>query len=267
MMLRLLLLATGLAAGQPVFSASVAGSDTIPPGVSAGDSRQRSELELGVSHESLSKGLPSWRSIYLEGLHQFGERQVLYGVLRETRRFGLADTEARVGYYHPLGRTWTALVEASTSPTHEVLPHFSVLGQLQKDLAYGWNVQVGLRHNEYTALSTDVANVTAERYWGSFRGAYSLYLGRLDGETAASHVVQFDHYYGDRNSIGVLIAEGREVADRGPTGVLITDVRSFALRGRHWITPRWAISYEAVHHKQGDLYRRQGVRVGLRRAF
>jgi YaiO family outer membrane protein len=241
---------------------------TVPASRTRAAGQQRSELELGISSETLSNGLAAWRSIYLEGLHQFGERQVMYGTLRETRRFGLTDSEAQGGFTYPVGKTWTFLLEASLSPTHNVLPNFSLMGQLRKELDHGWNLQAGIRHSEYSRFNTDVAIITAERYWNSFRGAYSSYLARLDGgSTVPNHVVQFDYYYGDRNSIGILVANGREIADLGPGGPLITDVRSYVLRGRHWIGSDWAISYEALHYEQGGLYARQGARVGLRRAF
>ena len=230
--------------------------------------RRRPEFELGFSSENLSNGYADWGSIYLHGFHRLGERRVVYGTLREIRRFGLTDNEVQGGFTYPLGETWTVQLEASLSPTHDVLPSYSVLGQLQKNLAHGWNLQAGIRHSEYTKFNTDIAILTAERYWNSFRGAYSLYLGRLDGGgTAPNHVVQFDYYYGERNSIGVLVANGREIADLGPSGALITDVRSYALRGRHWIGPDWAISFEVLHHEQVGLYTRQGAQIGLRRAF
>jgi hypothetical protein len=46
-----------------------------------------------------------------------------------------------------------------------VLPSYSVMGQLQKILAHGWNLQAGIRHSEYTKFYTDIATLTAERYW------------------------------------------------------------------------------------------------------
>lgn len=267
---RFLLLAVALCAAQAVWPATVSGTDVtsgVPATTASGIGHQRSELEFGISHEGLSNGFPDWRSIYLEGVHYFGKRHVVYGTLRETRRSGRTDSEVQGGLYYPLGETWTSVLEASYSPTHNVLPNFSLFGQLQKYLGYGWDMQAGYRHNEYTSFSTNVTSITAERYWSSFRGAYSLYLGRLNGKTAPSHVAQLDYYFGERNSIGAVIGFGREIADQLPSDVLITDVRSYVLRGRHWITPEWAISFEALHHEQGSLYTRQGVRLGLRHAF
>ena len=229
---------------------------------------RRTELELGLTSEGLTNGYAGWRSIYLEGLHRFGERKAVYGTLRETERFGLHDSEAQGGFYYPLGDTWTSLVEASVSPTYNVLPKFSLFGQLQKTLDYGWGLHAGIRHSEYPTLNTNIGVFTAERYWSNFRGAYSLYLGRpAGGSTAPSHVLALDYYYGERNFIGIAVNDGREVAGLGPLGVITSDVRGVVLRGRHWLTPDWAVSFEALHQEQGSLYIRHGARIGLRRAF
>jgi hypothetical protein len=49
--------------------------------------------------------------------------------------------------------------------------------------------------------------------------------------------------------------------------VLTSDVTSWAIYGRHWFTRDLAVSFEALQHRQGDLYTRQGARLGLRYRF
>lgn len=229
----------------------------------------RNEIEAGYSRETLSNNLPDWTSTYLLGSHRFGDRQVLYGGLRETRRFGLDDSEVHAGLYYPLGASWTAQVEGSLSPTHEVLAKHSIYGQLQKSLPGGWGLGVGLRHNEYTLTASNVLSLLAERYWGNFRGAYTLYSGKPEGgSSGASHRVQLSYYYADRSSVGVSYSDGREVENVGPPrGVLASDVRNWTLSGQHWLTPAWALTYDLVNHEQGNLYRRQGLRLGIRHSF
>lgn len=242
----------------------------IKSGVAAtGLKLPRTEIELGHGKETLTNNLPDWTSTYLLASRQFGERKTLYGGLRETRRFGLDDTEVHAGLYYPMAATWTSLVEASASPTHEVLARYSVYGELQKNLGSGWGVGLGLRHNEYSLIGTNVLSAFAERYWRNFRGAYTLYSGRPEGaSSAASHRFQFNYYYADRNSVGLSYSNGREVEYLGPSrGVLTSDVQNWTLSGQHWMTPVWALTYELVNHEQGNLYRRQGLRLGIRHSF
>jgi len=98
------------------------------------------------------------------------------GELRETRRFNLTDREVSGGYYHPLGATWTALLEASMSPDRNVLPQHALFGQVQKAFDGGSDIQAGVRHSRYSRAATDLMTLAGERYWGSYRAATLRWL-------------------------------------------------------------------------------------------
>ncbi len=230
----------------------------------------KDEAELGFSHDDLDKGYNNWNSHYLDLSHRFGDRNLIYGEVRETERFNLHDREISGGYYMPLDATWTGLIEASASPDHNVLPQNSIFGQLQKSFQDGWDVQAGLRHSRYNLAPVDMTVLTGERYWSNFRASYALYMAKLDGSgTASSHVGQLSYYYADRDFMTLGFGTGRQIESLGPgLGILTADVTSsLSLSGRHWIDPQWAISYEAISERLSNLYSRQGVRLGLRRAF
>jgi len=242
----------------------------LKPQISATGLKQpASEVELGYSRENLTNNFSDWTSTYLLGTHRFGDRKTLYGGLRQTRRFGLDDSEAHAGLYFPLGSSWSSQIEASYSPTHEVLARSSVYGQIQKSFAGGWGLGFGVRHNEYSLVSSNVVSAMAERYWGNFRGAYTLYSGRPEGaSSAASHRFQLSYYYSDRNAVGLSFTDGREIENVGPPrGVVSSDVQSWGITGQHWFARSWALTYDVVQHEQGTLYRRQGLRLGVRHSF
>lgn len=232
-------------------------------------SRMSTEVEAGYSHDALDKGYANWDSLYLDASHRFGARHSIYGELRETQRFNLRDREISGGYYHPLNETWTGLIEASISPDHNVLPQYSLFGQMQKELDGGWNMQAGMRRSQYNTSFTDMMVLTGERYWDNYRAAYKLYLAKPQGAgTAPSHVGQLSYYYDERNSITLGLAQGRQVENLGSDiGLLTTEVSSASLSGRHWLNADWGVSYEAVIEQQGSLYSRKGIRFGLRRSF
>ena len=249
------------------FAPAAALAQSTPP---ADNLRLRmSEIELGATRENLNKGLQDWRSLYLEGAHYIADRQTLYGGLRRTERFNKYDTEGYVGYYHPLAPTWTLLLEGSLSEQHQVLPKGSAFAQVSKLLPYGWGLNVGLRRSEYTTSGVSMLVAGAERYWGNWRGAYTLYSGRPDGgPSAEAHRFQLSHYYGERSSIGVAYTFGQEVENVGPpVGILTSNVKDLTLNGRHWLSPDWALTWDLVAHEQGSLYRREGFRLGLRHRF
>lgn len=227
------------------------------------------EAEAGFSHYTLNNGYANWSSVYFDAAHQFGKRHTVFGELRQTRRFDLTDREVSAGYYYPLNSRWTVLAEASISPEHHYLPKQSVHGQLQLALGDGWDVQGGMRRSWYTLTPSDVAQLTGERYWGPFRAAYTLSLAKLPGSsTAPSHKAVLSFYYTDHSYLTLTLARGRELQGLGPgLGVLLLDVRSVSISGRHWLTPAWGVSYQALSEQEGNLYSRKGIRVGLRYAF
>ncbi len=227
------------------------------------------EVETGFGHETLTNNLPNWSAAYLDFSRRIADRHTIYGGLREIRRFGLTDTAGTVGFYYPLGATWTSVLEASVSPSHHVLPKYALFGQMQKTLANGWAASAGLRHSEYDRSIVDVFSASAERYWGSWRGAYTLYASKPQGaSSAAAHRLQLTHYYGDRNFVAVNYTTGREVENVGPpTGVRSTDVNGWTLSGRHWLSSTWALTYDLVSHEQETLYRRKGLSLGVRHSF
>lgn len=224
--------------------------------------------ELGFAQENLDNGFDDWGSEYFFASRNFAPRQTLYGELRHTRRFKLDDSDFTAGYYHPLSERLTGVVEAAVSPTHEVLPKFSLFGQLETQLGSGFGLHFGFRHTEYNQLGTNVSLATIERYWSSYRAAYTYYLGKPENAgSAGSHRFQLAYYYGERNSIGAGYTFGREVERVSPQQVLSTDVDSYVISGVHWMRPEWGLSYDLTWHEQGDLYTRSGFRLGLRHLF
>ena len=229
----------------------------------------RTEIALDVGHENLTNNNLDWNVVQLDLSRQLADRYTIYGGLREIHRFGLKDTDGTAGFYYPLGATWTSVLEASVSWSHHVSPKYSFFGQLHKTLGNGWGIEAGLRHSEYERSAVDVLSATAERYWGSWRGAYTLYAGRPQGAASgAAHRLQLTRYYNERNFIGVSYTTGREVENVGPpTGVRATEIKDWTISGRVWLSNAWGLTYELVSHEQGTLYRRQGLRLGVRHSF
>lgn len=264
------LLATGAVLAQGLLLAQAPAAPGLKSAPAAtGLKPPRAEIEIGYGRETLSNNLPDWKQTYGLVSYRMGDRNTLYGGLRETRRFGLTDSEAHTGFYFPLGKTWTSQFELSMSPTHEVLPRYSVYGQALKSLPGGWGVGLGLRHSEYSLTGVNILSLVGERYWGNFRGAYTLYSGRPEGaSSASSHRFQLSYYYADRSAVGLSYSTGREVEYIGPArGVISSDVQNWTLSGQHWFTPAWALTYDVVNQDQGILYRRQGLRLGIRHSF
>lgn len=251
-----------------VACAALAAAAALAGPAAAQESAWQAEAEAKTSREHLSGGRADWRSNQLDLLARSAARRAYYLSLRATERFEQRDNDAMVGTYQPLDGGWAAQVEATTSPTHHVLARHALLVQLERRIDGGWGVQAGFRRSAFEHSNTDLGIFTVERYFSSFRAAYSLYLGRPDGAGfGPSHRIQFGHYYSDRSFFGIAASNGRETENIFPSGVLTSQVRSVTLGGRHEFAPGWAATYEWLTHRQGDLYTRRGLGFGLRHAF
>lgn len=226
------------------------------------------EFEVGATHDRLSNRSPDWTSIYVDGKKKLGDDKTLYGTLRETRRFGLTDQEARGGYYFPLAENWTGLFEANASSTHNVLPKWSALGEIIHNFGGGWVGHLGLRETEYNSSTSTRKMLTVERYWGNFRAAYTFSASQTSsGGSPSGSRINVNYYYGDGSSIGLGHGRGKEIESIGPDALLISNVRSVTLTGRHWFNPAWALTYDWGTHEQGTSYTRDGFSLGLRHRF
>jgi YaiO family outer membrane protein len=241
------------------------GTAPTAPAAAAAD---RYEWEAGFSDEALSRGLPAWRSRYLVGEWHGPDRKTLYAGLRETERYALQDREAHFGGVLPLNADAQLQLEAGFSDTHRVLAARYGMLQLEFRPASGWLLGAGWRRSVYDTGQSQVLNFSVDRYIGAERFSYTLYEGGPDGNgLSPSHRLQWAHYYGDRDWVGLTLVQGRET-EYGPNGAFLTSqVSGVSLSGRHGIASDWALIWDAGSLRQGDFYTRSGVRLGLRHAF
>lgn len=227
------------------------------------------EIEGGFTSEQLTNNFDDWSSIYLNLSQKLGKNKTLYANLRETNRFDLKDSEATLGYYHPLGKKWTVNLEGLTSSTHRVLPRWSLFGSLIREFSGGWVFNLGYRRTEYDNSRVNLGVATLERYFGNYHAAYSFYQSNLEGNgSAQANGVRLNYFYTDTSRVGAAYSSGRELEYIGPNfGVLKSDVTSFSISGRHSFSPKWGASYSIGYHEQGKSYIKRGFQVGIRFRF
>ncbi len=228
----------------------------------------RTEIEGWHARETLTSGFSPWTDTGLAIEARTEAHGFLGARWRETERFDLRDSEAGLGARLPLPGGWGASADLTRSGTHRVLPRHSLLGQIDKQLGSGWGAQLGLKRSEFDSGRSDLRLLTLKRYFSAQRLAYTFYSGQPEGGgSAPSHRLQWSLFFGERNSLGISLAAGREVENVPPSALVSTDVRNVTLYGRYWFRPDWALSGEASWHEQGDLYRRHGIRLALRHRF
>ena len=196
-------------------------------------------------------------------------RLALSGGAFEERRFATAEADYRFILHQPVGQNVLALAEPNINTLHEVLPRYTLSSHVTHALPGGWGLGFGVRQTEYTFATTHLLSLSAERSWGSFRGAYTLYSNRAEGAGfGAAHRFEVSYLYGERNVIGLSYTTGRDLEYAGlPMGPTAGNVRDWTLSGRHWLSPNWALTYDLLGQEQGSLYRVPGLRLGVSRSF
>ncbi|MBT2326859.1 YaiO family outer membrane beta-barrel protein [Variovorax paradoxus] len=224
-------------------------------------------IEIAAEHQSLNKDLPDWRETSFRLARAFGPREVLSMNLRRTDRFGLEDSSAGLAYVAPLDPRLVASVEGSFSPTHRVLPRHELGASVQYEFAPAWLLHGGFKTTAYDNTTVNQGLIRLERYVSSFSWSVAWRPTRALGTYAQSLELRGSYYYGNKNSVGLILATGREATAIGEQRVVLADVRTIALIGRHWFDPAWALTYALERTRQGDFYNRSGVRVGVQYSF
>lgn len=239
-------------------------------------------------------GLPDWRRAPSYSNAHWPEGPTGYSQLMPGDPHGLAAYESTGGYWLPLSKSLSSLVEASVAPGTLGGAERSVFGQLGAQLGVGWGMQVGLRRSEFEMLPPDafaprsglgltalpalstvpgqgagLGVVTFEHYWDRYRGAYTVASGRADsGSTATSHHIEFNYFYDARSSVGISYTAGRAFDTGLPVTTLTpVDATNLGLLGEHWFSPSWAINYNALIEDRGIQGLKPELRLGLRMRF
>ncbi len=228
------------------------------------------EAQFHITQESLTKGLGSWRfaSFYME--RRFKNHQIVWGTYRVSSRNAVRDQEFSGGIYKKIGGKWAAMTEIMFSPTHKYVGKFSIMGEVERPIGRGFVGHGGVRFTKYDSIKATSVYGMLEKYWGNNRAAYTIYLSNLSNAgSAPSHRVQLTRYFGeDLNSVSGTFAFGREHENLGPQiGILRNDTWSVGISGRYWLTKRIGLNVDGLLHRQGDLYYRRGMNIGLRYRF
>lgn len=228
--------------------------------------KPNNQVEAGFGYDTLTNARGHASLEYIDFQHRFAPRQLIYGSLRQTERFGLNDTQFLLGGYYPLPAAMTLNVEGNFSGTHHLVPKNSEMASVQVPISKGWFITGGLRHSQYNSSTSYQQFGTLEWYVSDYRLAYTLSASQARGETLFGNRVSLSRYYNDVSYVTLSLGQGREV-EQGLNQNIFFNTTSIALNGRHWFNQDWAVSWSLGSNRQDSAYTRTGGSLGLRRAF
>ena len=218
------------------------------------------------NHEHLNNGSPDWNETGVRLNYTLAPRHAFDLAVARTERFDLQDRQLSALYVAPLSKGLTGSLEANASSTHRVLARNAFGTTLQYEFAPAWLLHGGVKTTRYDTVRVNQALLMLEHYFSNFSWAVAWRPAHAFGTNANSAEVRASYYYGDKNSVGVIVVGGKEAANIG-NAVILTDLRSAALVGRHWLNREWALNYGIGSTRQGDFYVRNGMTLGVQYAF
>lgn len=215
-----------------------------------------------------------------------GDSQELYAEINETLlgvnttaraqqkfRFGEQDQSISLSGGRGITERWAVGGDVSLGLNQTLYPNWSAGIYPTFAPGAGWVLGLGYRHSVFPDVQVDMLLPGLEYYVGDYRLAYTLFATRLstDSTIGFSHAIKLDHYYGERNRIGIGASLGSE-REPNPDNIqqtIITDTLGTSLDGRHWWTENWGGTWMlGAQWRSGNaeaLY--LNAQAGLRRQF
>lgn len=224
-------------------------------------------LNVGAAYDKLSNDLPSWDNQFI-GLAYEKPQHYRYGAeLARDARFAGADYSLRLSTRHSFMSRWFAGAALGIADDPQFQPGQDYGLHVGAQIGDGWTTTLAFRRREYTGTSVNSLIGSVEKYYGSYRFAYSMTAAQLEGSsTSLGHTFTTNWYINDKSSIGITLSGGEEAEAIGNGAVLKTDVRGVSLSGRYQLGERYTLQGWLGTHEQGDFYRRRflGLAISIR---
>lgn len=230
------------------------------------NSERRRSLVLTARHDRLDRGYDDWRAWRLDAAATGAGRTGVTGAVFTETRFGLDDHGVELGLIVPLRGGWTLRPQVGAVPGAQFLPRRFADLRLERVFGAGWVGAASARRSDYRGVRVERVALGIEHYVGAWRAGYTATVTRLRGTSAVGHDLRLAREYGAGGEIGVQFATGREDALLG-TQVVASEVRAWSIGGRQPLSATWALRWNAGHVRQGALYARDGLALGLERRF
>ena len=174
---------------------------------------------------------------------------------RNMPRFGAQESESFGGISRPFAGRWASSVEASvTRETVLVAPRHSLSGRIERRLAPGESVSLGLK---LTSRDRSGRPAVAPGLLGTPGNEQSFALG---------YELNMSYSYGNGNRVGMYYQLAPLHA--GYNGFVPgAGNNAFMLSSEHRLSPKWALSYDISGAEPGAVLRSPSVGLGLRYRF
>ena len=223
------------------------------------------EFGAGGGAERLSNGRDPWYSAQIDVSHRFESGHSLYGFAQVEERFRQQDETLGADVYVPIGEDWLVQLEGAVGNNNQVLPKWALFGRVDFEVTKGFLIGAAYKRSQYLVPTVDIATFAVQKYWSNFRAGLAINASSVErAHPVYSRTAELDYYYGERSFIGISGSTGSEAEFINASRIVNRHTRSVVVRGRHWVWKDAALEYALNRSDVGDIFRRYGIRLGIR---
>jgi len=201
-----------------------------------------------------------------------------YGLsIHSVSRFNKSDTGYAIFTSLPIKDAWRLDANLAFTPGAQVIRKQAIEFWSRHAMSQGWGIAAGISVTAYPSDNTnDISSQTlmaeVEKYHRNFRFSYRLVnthivVPGVTQRNLLTHVISAALYHTDRDVVSVFASSGSELENNGTSNPPISEVQSLSLDLRYGLSRAWTLLGTLGTQRQGELYIRQNINLGLRYVY
>lgn len=222
----------------------------------------KSWFEFEANYTSLTANRRPWRHYAISIGQQYGDSSLSLR-LQQERRFAWVDHNLSINGALPISN-WLFEGGLAVSPSPRIMPKNRLHVTVSRSLTHASVLAIGIKYTRYNDIQNTEVPLRYDFYWSN----YSIHVSHTFSSVnrSGSESLAMRYYYAN-SYMGFMLARGKELEYDGEDLVAIYNNKGFSIVGRHYVSARWSLFYTLAHHKQGNIYDRNGITTAIRYQF
>ncbi|MDH5257607.1 MAG: YaiO family outer membrane beta-barrel protein [Gammaproteobacteria bacterium] len=229
--------------------------------------KKENYLLLGKSHEKLSIDTGDWQSTLLE-LGTIWKKHPLSFSFENSSRFNMNDNQAMFSALTIMDNNLQLNTSIAASSSNDLYPVWQFAMEASKSLKKINILQYKWQHRKYSTDVIDSNNLSFSRYFGSFLPKVTVNITTINNnDILPGYSTSLSWFINDKDFIRISFSQGKEAEYLNKKLEDITKTEFIGVDGRWNIISDWNALIALGHHKQGTVYNKDGIFIGLQRRF
>ena len=228
--------------------------------------KQKKYLLIGKTIERLDIKTDDWHTNKLE----FGakmEKHALNLSLENSSRFNLSDNQISTSLSRQFKKHIIVTTAFSISENNLLYPAWQSQLQAEKTINKKNVIEIKWQHKKYSADVIDGTSISFSQYLGNFLPRISINTTALNNnDFTLNYSGDLSWFFNKQDFIRLSISKGNDI-EYLQQKIKTTETNFMGIDGRWQFNKNWNAILALGHHKQGTIYKKDGIFIGLQRRF